>query len=218
LTPAAALLLADGRTPFGSYAHSAGLEAAVAAGLRADGVPAFIAARLRSVAFSEAAISAAAVRAGDDIDRLEALDAEASARQPSPPLRAAATALGRAILRTGAQLYPQARTLAAYRARSAGSPRPVAFGVVAAAGGLGPAEAALVSLHDDAACVAGAAVKLLPVDAGSASAWIAAAGAELERLARAAARPSARLPSLSAPLIELRSLAHAHDQRRLFAS
>lgn len=213
----AALLLADGRTPFGSYAHSAGLETAVNAGLGADGVPAFLRARLRSVAFSEAALTAAAVRAADDLDALLALDAEALARTPSPALRAVASTLGRSILRTGAQLYPDASTLAVYRARSSATPRPVALGVVAAAGGLPAPDAALVALYDDAASVVAAAVKLLPVDAGTATGWIARLARELTELAHAAAVAD-ELPSLSAPLIELRSLTHGHDEGRLFAS
>ena len=94
---AAALLLADSRTPFGSHAHSGGLEAAVNSGLRADGVPAFLHGRLRSVAFTEAALTAAAARAGGDVDVLLALDAEAVARTPSPPLREAASMLGRQV-------------------------------------------------------------------------------------------------------------------------
>jgi len=218
----AALLLADSRTPSGSYAHSAGLEAAVAAGLRADGVRAFLRGRLRTVAFSDAAIMAAACRAAADPQAppaaaLASLDAEALARTPSPVLRAAATALGRAVLRTGAQLYPADATIPAYRAISAATPRPVALGVVCAAAGLAPDDAAMLALYDDAATVAAAAVKLLPVDAGAAAGWIAALTPELEELAGAAAA-AAELPSASAPLIELRSLHHHADERRLFAS
>ena len=127
----AALLLGDGRTPSGAHAHSAGLEAAVSDGLRAADVPSFLDGRLHTVAFSEAALTAAAVRAGTAVDALLALDAEALARTPSPQLRVAATTLGRAILRTGAQLYPEALTITDYRALSAATPRPVAFGVVA---------------------------------------------------------------------------------------
>jgi urease accessory protein len=217
MTSAAALLLADSRTPSGSYAHSAGLEAAVRAGIRADGVPAFLRGRLRSVAFSDAGLTAAAVRAGDDRPRLDVLDAEALARTPSPVLRAVASTLGRQLLRTGAQLFPHSATIAAYRTRSAATPRPVALGVVCGAAGLTPEDAALVSLHDDAATVAAAAVKLLPVDAGDASGWVARLGAELEALARQAAG-APELPSASAPLIELRSLVHAARPGRLFAS
>lgn len=214
---AAALLLADGRTPSGSYAHSAGLEAAVRDGLQAEAVPGFLRGRLRTIAFTEAALTAAAVHAGDDVDALLALDSEALARNPSPSLRVAATTLGRSVLRTGVQLYPDAPVLAAYRSRSSSTPRPVAFGVVAGAAGLDPADAALVALHEDAASVAAAAVKLLPVDAGAAGGWIAALEQELMWLAHDAAAVE-ELPSLAAPLIDLRSLARKHHDGRLFAS
>lgn len=213
-----ALLLADSRTPTGSYAHSAGLEAAVAERLRADEVPAFQRGRLATVALTDAALTAAAVLAGNDVDQLLGLDAEALARCPSPALRASASALGRGILRTGAQLFPDAAALGAYRARSEHTPRPVAFGVVAAAAGLGPQDAALIALHDDASTVAAAAVKLLPVDAGAAVSWVAGLAPTIEETAAAAAACALRddLPSLSAPLVELRSL--NDDKGRLFAS
>jgi urease accessory protein len=217
LIPAAALLLADSRTPTGSYAHSGGLEAAVRAGLRAGDVPAFMLARLRTVGATEAALTAAAVRAGEDLGALLALDGEALARLASPPLRAAAGALGRAVLRTGAQLFGGRGTIAAYRERSTATPRAVAFGVVCGAAAIAPADAALVALHDDAAMVAAAAVKLLPLDAGAASGWVAQLAPELGALARAAAA-ARELPSRAAPLIELRSLAHQAHEGRLFAT
>jgi urease accessory protein len=215
LIAAAALLLADSRTPTGSYAHSGGLERAIAEGMTADQVPDFIYGRLETVAFTEAAFTATAVNA--DATRLDELDHEYAARTASPALRAAASALGRSMLRTGAQLFPSARGLSHYREASTTTPRPIALGVVAGAAGLDPQTAALVALHDDAAMVASAAVKLVAVDAGAAAAWVATLGAEIARLARLAA-DAPELPSVAAPLIELRSLAHAHDQRRLFAS
>ena len=48
------MLLADGRFPAGTYAHSLGLEQAVSDGLDAGEVPGFIGARLRLVAEPEA--------------------------------------------------------------------------------------------------------------------------------------------------------------------
>lgn len=213
-----ALLLADARTPTGSYAHSGGLEAAVADGLTLDQVPAFIRGRLATVGVTEAALCAAATLACEDIDELLALDREALARTVSPALRAAGAALGRALMRTGAQLFPDAASLTAYRSASADTPRPVALGLVAAAAGLAADEAALLSLHEDAATVAAAAVKLLPVDAGAAAGWIAALASDLERLALHAAACAVRdeLPSLSAPLVELRSI--TDHGGKLFAS
>lgn len=215
-----ALLLADARTPTGSYAHSSGLEAVVQAGLRADAVSAFIAGRIATVALTEAALTAAAVLADGDLDALHALDLEAAARCPSPPLRAAAATLGRSVLRTGGQLFPDAPAIPAYRAASTRTPRPVAFGVVAGGGGLSAEQAALIALHDDAATVAAAAVKLLPVDAGAAAGWIVQLAPRIEQAARTAVAAALRddLPSLSAPLVERRSLTHTTDRGRLFAS
>ncbi len=221
LSPAA-LLLADQRTPTGGHAHSGGLEAAILDGLQLIEVPAFLRGRLETVALAEAALSAAAVRAGDraDLDALAVLDTEAWARCPSPALREASSALGRALLRTAARLTPASLLPAAYRAQSATTPRPVAFGVTASALGLDPAQAALVSLYEEAAGVASAAVRLLPLDAGQAAGWVAALGPVLERCAAAAAAPSepSELPSPSAPLVDLRSLAHAERRERLFAT
>jgi len=221
LSPAA-LLLADQRTPTGGHAHSGGLEAAIIDGLELGDVPAFLRGRLETVALAEAALAAAAVRAGDraDLDALAVLDAEAWARCPSPALREASSALGRALLRTAERLTPASLLPPAYRTQSAGTPRPVAFGVTASALSLDPAQAALVSLHEDAAGVASAAVRLLPLDAGRAAGWVAALGPVLERCAAAAAVPSepSELPSPSAPLVDLRSLGHTARRERLFAT
>ena len=217
-----ALLLADGRTPTGGHAHSGGLEAAVNAGLRVDGVPGFIRGRLHTCAFGEAAFAAAATRAAaaQQPGELARLDLEARARVASPMLRDASTTLGRSLLRTASRMFPGRAVLEAYRHDSATTPRPVAFGVVADAAGLAPLEAATISLHSDLTAVAASAVKLLPVDAAGAFGWVAALATEIERCAARAATPvaSSELPSVSATLVELRSLRHGRDGGRLFAT
>ena len=92
-----ALLLADGRMPTGGYAHSGGLEAAVADG-PAD-VPAFMAraAAPRRPLPRRRCRRAGAPRGG--LDALARLDAERAARTPSPAARDAAPAARRALLR-----------------------------------------------------------------------------------------------------------------------
>lgn len=212
---AASLLLADARTPSGGHSHSGGLEAAIQDGLGVDGVPGFVRARLRTVGLVDAALSAAAVEARGDLARLLHLEAEAEARCQTPRLRAAARSLGRGLLRTGAAVFPGDQPLADYSAAGVWTPRPVAFGVLAGAAGLTPEDAAYVSLYEDAAAVASAAVKLLPVDALAATAWVAGLGEEMHSLATEAAT-AAELPSVAAPLIELRSL--HREERSLFAS
>src|SRR4051812_50070596 len=79
------LLLADSRFPSGSYAHSLGLEPAVADGLR--DVPAFIRARQRLVAAADARFAVEARRGNLWED-------EWYARCPSPALRDSARRLG----------------------------------------------------------------------------------------------------------------------------
>jgi urease accessory protein len=216
----AQLLLSDGRFPAGGYAHSAGLEAAVEAGLAVADVPAFMRGRLAAVAGPEAALAVAAMRASS-LDELLELDAEAVARTASPPLRVAARRLGAQLLRTAMTVWPDDDRLRAYRDASATTPRPVVFGVVAAAAQVGARELAEVYLYEDAASVATAAVRLLPVDAAVTMRWLLELESDLLGLAAEAAAFTGtppELPTSFAPLHELRSLVHARREGRLFAT
>jgi urease accessory protein len=214
------LLLADGRFPVGGHAHSGGLEAAVGQGLGADGVPRFIAGRLRAFSAPEACIVVAARRAAaaDDRGLLALLGNEAEARCPSPPLRETARRLGSQLARTAAVVFPGTALLAQFPAPA---PRSVVFGAVACVAGLDDLAAARAYLYDDAVTVATAAVRLLPLDPATAFGWVAGLEATIENLAEDAAacdvRP-AELPPGFAPLLELGSLRHARTERRLFAS
>jgi urease accessory protein len=217
------LLLTDGRFPAGTYAHSGGLEAAVEDGLEVAALPAYLDGRLRNVAFAEACLAVAAARAArrGDLDALIGLDLEAQARCAGPALRAAARRLGAQLLRSAAVVWPAARVIDDYRRASDITPRPVAFGVVAAAADLDDRALAHASLYEDATTVLAAAVRLLPVDAATTAGWLIEMSPLLEELAaRAAAVPSdvRRLPGSFAPAIELRSLAHAEREAKLFAS
>src|SRR5277367_2817478 len=145
MVPLPMLLLTDSRFPAGGYAHSGGLEAAVVDGLGVDGVARFLAGRLHGVTGPEAHLAAAAARA-ENLDELLALDLEATARCPSPPLRTAATRLGAQLLRTAATVWPDAPRIVRYRAASVSTPRPVAFGLVAAVAGLDAYDAAFAYL------------------------------------------------------------------------
>ena len=220
----ASLLLADSRFPAGSYAHSLGLEQAVAEGLDVDGVAPFISARLRLVARPEASLSVAARRAatagaGGDPD-LAALDDEHAARCPSPVLRDIARRLGSQLLRSAATAWPCA-TIDRYRSDSATTPRPVALGVVGAAAGLSDLEVAMVALYDDAATVAGAALKLLGLDPAQTARWLANLAPWIGAVAREVAddrRPVAQQPAPAAVGVELAAYRHAHRTERFFAS
>lgn len=214
-----ALLLADGRFPAGTYAHSLGLEQAVADGLDAGGVPAFIGARLRLVAEPEARLAVAARRAALQ-GGVAAVEDEWAARCPSPVLREAARRLGAGLLRSAAIALP-APLIDAYRAASSTTPRTVALGVVAAAWGVEDEELARLALYDDAATVASAALKLLALDPAAASGWVARLDAWIEDAAAALAadtRALADLPGPAAVGLELAASIHANRRERLFVT
>jgi urease accessory protein len=197
------LLLADSRFPSGSYAHSLGLEQAVADGL--TDVPAFMAARLRLVAESDARFAVEARRGRDVAD-------EWLARCPSPVIRNASLRLGRQLLRSAAVVW-------GVELRDA--PRPVALGVVCAAAGVGDEETALLALYDDASTVASAALKLLPLDPAVTARWVAELAPRLQLAARAIAADETPLEDLPAPAavaLELAAPVHQRSRERLFAS
>lgn len=217
------MLLGDGRFPAGSYAHSLGLEQAIAEGLEGEAVGEFISARLRLVAEPEARIAVAA-RAGARADGLRgalALDQEFAARCPSPVLRESARSLGGALLRSATEVWPDASLIPCYRVASADTPRPVALGVVAAATGVEAAQLATLALYDDAATVASAALKLLALDPAHASRWVAQLAPWIEHAARVVAadqRPLAEQPAPAAIGLELAAAVHHDRSERLFVS
>ena len=221
-----ALLLADSRFPSGSYAHSLGLEQAVNDGL--TDVPAFIRARLRLVAAADARFAVEARRCSciQPVYRgqtpvykwdTRALDREWAARTPSPVLREGARRLGAQLLRSAAAVWPGG-AIASYRVESTGTPRPIALGVVAAAAGLGDEDVALLALYDDAATVASAALKLLPLDPAVTARWLAELAPQLSLMARSVTVDRGPLPAPAAVAIELAAPVHREQRERLFAS
>jgi urease accessory protein len=210
------LMLADSRTPTGTYAHSGGLEAALAGGLEPDEIPAFLAARLHTVAFVDAACAAAAART-TDADGLAALEREWLARTPAPAVRRVARALGRALLRVCDGIGVGSPALSAWASATEHAPRCIALGAAARAAGIDPADAARLSLYDDAATVCSATPKLVALDALTASGWLAAQTSTIAALARRAAA-CAELPQVCTPGLDLLAQSHALASRRLFAS
>jgi urease accessory protein len=234
------LVLADGRLPAGGHAHSGGFEAAVSAGRVRDlaGLEGFLRGRLHTSGVVAAAFAAAACSAGPlvsaqprplsspppplpaefghpDQARLEALDDGLDARTPSPALRRASKAQGRALLRAGRAMWPVPSSVAAPH-------HPVALGVVAAAAGLGPLEAATAAAHGTVTGPASAAVRLLGLDPYAVHALIAALAPGCDRIAARAAAvagaPVDDLPADGAPLLDIGAEHHASWEVRLFAS
>lgn len=217
----AALLLADARLPIGSHAHSAGLEAALAAGMDPTLVPQYIDARLRTVGLVEAAAAVLTRRVADaGADEVLAVQESLLARTPSEPLRTASMLLGRGLARLAGRLWPDHPGNAALDALPGPPMRPVALGVLAAAAGLEDARVARACLYDDAQTVAAAALKLLPVDPIEATGWVlAAAPTVVDVVTRSVAvRTTLDLPAVTAPQVELWSLEHDARTRRLFVA
>jgi urease accessory protein len=208
------LVLADGRLPSGAHAHSGGLEAAVASGRIRDveDVSGFLRGRLATSGLVAAAFCAAAcARTGE----WSSLDAGLDARTPSPALRRASRAQGRALMRAG-------RAMWAVPAIGREPHHPVALGALAAAAGLGPPEAAVAAAHGTVTGPAGAAVRLLGLDPYAVHALLAALAPEIDRIAASAAArsgdPVDALPAAGAPLLDIGAEQHATWEVRLFAS
>lgn len=159
MSVAGLLLLADGRFPDGSHAHSHGLEAAVGTGRVHDtgSLGDYVLCRLWSTGRTDAA---AARLAAAGVDRDE-LDAAWCVRTPSAVARATSRALGRSLVRTATRVVPD---LDASLADGRPPVQPVAFGLLAAAVGCDPDEAALASAHSTAATLTAAGLRLLSLD------------------------------------------------------
>jgi urease accessory protein len=212
---ASLLVLADGRLPAGAHAHSGGIEEAVGARRVQDvaALDAFLRGRLDTVGVVAAAFAAAACARPAD---LADLDAGLDARTPSPALRRASRAQGRALLRAARAIWPAPSI-------GAGEPHhPVAVGQVAAVAGLGPREAAVAAAHGVLTGPATAAVRLLGLDPFRVHALLARLAPDVDRIAaEATARrhdPVDDLPADSAPLLDLGAEHHATWEVRLFAS
>ncbi|GIJ47778.1 urease accessory protein UreF [Virgisporangium aliadipatigenens] len=222
------LLLADSRLPAGAHAHSGGLEAAVAAGRVTDThtLRGFLEGRLATSGLVAAAFAAAAVTAataaaaggatpggGVALGGLDGLDLALDARTPSPALRRASRAQGRALMRAGRAMWTLAPCPAAPH-------QPVALGVVAAAARLDAGDAAFVAAYQSVTGPASAAVRLLGLDPYAVQGVLARLAGDCDdTAARATARAAAGdLPAASAPLLDITAEVHATWEVRLFAS
>jgi urease accessory protein len=129
--------------------------------------------------------------------------------------------LGSQLLRSAETVWADSPGIRAYRAASRATPRPVAFGVVAASIELGDRECAAAYLYEEAAMVVAAAVRLLPIDAADALGCLVRCERAMATIASDAvedAHDPRSLPAAFAPSYELRALAHAAREGRLFAT
>jgi len=210
------LLLADGRFPDGSHAHSFGMEAAVAAGRVHDpgSLHEYLVVRLWTTSRTDAAAAALAARGDHPLDDL---DAALTLRQPSRAAREASRSLGRSLVRTAARLWPgQEPRLADGRPPL----QPVALGAVAALSGCGPREAALCTTHAAAASLASAALRLLGLDPFSVTGVLADLRDPVAEVAESVqdVLAPAHLPTASTPFADLDPELQRTIEPRLFGS
>jgi urease accessory protein len=226
------LLLADGRFPGGSHAHSGGLEAAVAAGrvTNETELASFLAGRLSTQGRTDAAIAAAATITASPTrrgtDRLLALDQEAAARCPSAAMRAASRAQGRGLARAARAAFDGGVVDQLHQQLPDGAMWPVALGAACSDAHLGSERAALLAAYAVTTTPAWAATRLLGLDPLSVAALLAMLAGDIDRAAAdgAAAATAWRdgddlaLPAAAAIQLELDAEVHARWEVRLFAS
>ncbi|MEU1677809.1 urease accessory UreF family protein [Micromonospora zamorensis] len=236
-TPSLLLLLADGRFPAGAHAHSGGLEAAVAAGRVTDlaSLEAFLAGRLATAGLVGAAFAAAAHRAAVPgtvgaaesagtatlATTLAQLDVELDARTAAPTLRTVSRRQGRALLRAGRAIWPDA-PFGDLPTTPAGAHQPLVLGLLCAAAGLSRLDTATVAAYGTVTGAASAGVRLLGLDPYQVQALLVgladACDGTAADAARAADDPPERLPAAAAPLADIHAEIHATWEVRLFAS
>ena len=225
------LLLSDARFPSGGHAHSGGIEEACAEGTLDDlaGLDDFLRGRLATSGKVAAHIAAAVcshARDAGDLRRVwRVADLECDARTPSPAARSVSRRQGGPLLRTALRVFDTEvlRSLLADSTTTGMDPhQPVATGAVAAAGRLSPLEAAAACAYGAVAGPASAALRLLGLDPAGVAKVLVGISGEVDSIAidaaRTADRPLSRLPSPSAPILDLLGEAHFERKERLFAS
>lgn len=216
-----ALLLADSRLPTGSYAYSAGLEPAVAAGLTAAEVYPYMLARLATVTRLECGVCVLAHRLAADrasTPEYERLERAVEARTPSAAQRNVSRTLGRALLRLAGSLGLNHAGLNALDALDEPPTRGLAMGVLGHALRVDEQACAEICCYGDLQAVAAAALKLLPVAPSTVTRWVLDAGPRVAVVVKESCGldDSTALPAFGAPWMEIRAEEHALQTRRLF--
>lgn len=210
-----ALLLGDARLPVGGHTQSAGLEAAVMAGLGVDDVPAYLRLRLETVSRVDAGTLVAGLAAVRGAEfTVGDVHAHWVARTPSQVQRRAAEHASHGYLRLARRLDPALATVVVPAVR------PLTMALLADVLGLDAVRAAQVLLHDEIQTITSAALKLLPLDPVTVVEWALDVHPVAQRLAAEAAAVShpRNIPSPSAPLVEAWIHDHAQSSRRLFSA
>lgn len=227
---AALLMLVDGRFPAGGHAYSAGVEAAVAIGdvVDASTLERYLCGRLAMTGQVDAAFAASAcARLGEGpgaaavASAAAALDAEYSARVPSPYLRETSRRLGRQLLRAAGRIWTSPG-LEVVSSTADGPHQPIALGAVVAAAGGDAGDAAALSFHHLSAAVTSAAIRLLGLDPIELAVVQERAGRIADGYRSQAARwesaAAAELPAFGGSLTEILGERHGSLDARMFVA
>jgi urease accessory protein len=219
------LHLCDSLFPIGSFAHSDGLEAAVASGAleTADDLAGWLAVCLdETIARLEGpAMLAAWVAFGQGaLAELVRIDRELTSLKPAGTLRRGGRAMGSRLLKAWHSAYPDegvSRVLALAGEHGGGPALPVAFGCACRSAGVDERSAAEAFAYTRLASSVSAAMRLMAI--GQAEAH--------RRLAQALARVPAEVanmiargdkPRSFAPAMDLAAMAQPYLHSRLFLS
>lgn len=221
---ASLMMLVDGRFPAGGHTNSAGVEAAV----RADDVTdheslgRYLEGRLATTGIVDAAFAAHIVALGEPDDvALAEIDAEYSARIPSPRLREASRRYGRQLLRAGTTVW-STPMLASVGRIEGGAHQPMVLGALVAATNGSPNDAAMVVMHHLSAAVTSAAIRLLGLDPLAVAAIQAQVGERIDEWSAQAdlwaVLPAPDLPANGGALTDILAEDHGRWDARLFVT
>jgi urease accessory protein len=224
----ALLVIADGRTPSGSHAHSGGVEMAVLSARITDitSLQGFLQGRLSTAGRVAAAVAAASCSIGQTTDRDAArdswdlLDAAVDARTPSAAQRQVSRTLGKALQRLARQGFldvgadlPLLHQVEPHQ--------PVALGALCARAGGTPRDAAQVAAYQAVSGPASAAIRLLGIDPYAVTGLLISMAGQIDAVAAGASVGIGSfedLPACSAAVLDEDAERHRFAEVRLFAS
>lgn len=215
----------DSAFPTGAFAHSGGLETYIQHGVIRNGrdLQRFIETKLESAAYTDFIVIHTAMRAYDrhDWTMLQELDVLCSASKPARETREASEKIGRRMLSSVLNVYPDER-LTTYRAHLEQKimigHHAVVQGLACAALGIEPIAALSAFAYGLASNQTAASVKLMSIGQTQAQAVLAACGEAITRAVDTALSLTLEDFGCFTQGLDIRAMHHEHLFRRLFIS